>query len=93
MSVPDFALKGKTAIVTGGRRGIGKAIDPSSVKTELGRPTWSDPETLNRIESAIPLWGRLAEVSDIVGAALYLASDAYSYVTGHTILVDAGTNA
>lgn len=69
------------------------AIAPSSVKTELGRPTWSDPETLNRIESAIPLWGRLAEVSDIVGADLYLASDASSYVTGHTILVDAGTNA
>lgn len=26
MSVPDFSLKGKTAIVTGGRRGIGEAI-------------------------------------------------------------------
>lgn len=69
------------------------AIAPSSVKTEFSRPTWSDPEALKRIESAIPLGGRLAEPNDIVGAALFLASDASSYITGHTILVDAGTNA
>ena len=69
------------------------AIAPSTVKTEFSRPTWSDPKTLNRVESTIPLGGRLAEPSDIVGAALFLASDASSYITGHTILVDAGTNA
>ena len=69
------------------------AIAPSTAKTELGRPTWSDPEALNRVVSTIPLGGRLAEPSDIVGVALFLASDASSYITGHTILVDAGTNA
>ena len=69
------------------------AIAPSTVKTELGRLTWSDPEALERVKSTIPLGGRVAEASDIVGTALFLASDASSYITGHTILVDAGTNA
>ena len=69
------------------------AIAPSLVSTELGRATWSSPEILGRVESAIPLGGRMAEPGDIVGAALFLASDASSYITGHTILVDAGTNA
>ncbi len=69
------------------------AIAPSSVRTEMGRVTWSDSEALERIESNIPLGGRLAEPSDIIGTALFLASNASSYITGHTILVDAGTNA
>lgn len=69
------------------------AIAPSTVRTELGRLTWSDPEALKRVESTIPLGGRVAEPSDVVGAALFLASDASSYITGHTILVDAGINA
>ena len=69
------------------------AIAPSLVRTELGRPSWGDPEALKLAESAIPLGGRIAEPRDIVGAALFLACDASSYITGHTILVDAGTNA
>jgi len=68
------------------------AIAPSSVKTETWRPIWSDPEALKQIESNIPL-GRVAEPSDIIGTALFLASDASNYISGHTILVDAGTNA
>lgn len=69
------------------------AIAPSLVSTELGRATWSNPEILKKRLAAIPLWGRMAEPDDIVGAALFLASGASSYITGHTILVDAGTNA
>lgn len=69
------------------------AIAPSLATTELGRLSWGDPEVRKRVESATPLGGRLAEPSDMVGAALFLASDASSYITGHTILVDAGQNA
>ncbi len=68
------------------------AIGPGIVKTELTRALWSDPETLKKFESTIPLGGRWAEPGDIVGAALFLASDASSYITGDTILVDGGAN-
>jgi len=66
------------------------AIAPCLVKTEFSRPSWSDPEYLKQVEATIPL-GRVAETTDLVGAALFLASEASCYVTGHTILVDGGT--
>lgn len=68
------------------------AIAPSIVKTAFSEPLWSEPEALKRVEAEIPL-GRLAEVDDIVGSALFLASDASSYITGHTIVVDGGRQA
>jgi gluconate 5-dehydrogenase len=68
------------------------AIAPSMVKTRFSEPLWRDPETLKEIEAGIPL-GRLAETSDIIGSALFLASDASNYITGHTIVVDGGSSA
>ena len=65
------------------------AIAPGAVRTEMGRRWWSDPERLKQLEARIPL-GRTAEPGDIVGAALFLASDASSYITGDTIVVDGG---
>jgi dehydrogenase/reductase SDR family protein 4 len=74
-----------------GRYGIrANAIAPCLVKTEFSRDSWSDPEFLKQCEASIPL-GRVAETTDLVGAALFLASEASCYVTGHTILVDGGT--
>jgi NAD(P)-dependent dehydrogenase (short-subunit alcohol dehydrogenase family) len=65
------------------------AIAPGLVKTDLSRNDWGDSEIRTQREAATPL-GRLAETSDLVGAALFLASDASSYVSGHTMLVDGG---
>lgn len=68
------------------------AIAPGIVRTEGSESVWGEPETLKRFELAIPL-GRIAEPNDIVGAALFLASDVSSYITGHTIVVDGGVQA
>jgi NAD(P)-dependent dehydrogenase (short-subunit alcohol dehydrogenase family) len=68
------------------------AIAPYLVKTKFSQPLWSDPETLKQLESEIPL-GRLAETGDITGSVLFLASDASSYITGQTIIVDGGLSA
>jgi NAD(P)-dependent dehydrogenase (short-subunit alcohol dehydrogenase family) len=68
------------------------AVAPYIVKTKFSQPLWSEPEALKQIESEIPL-GRLAEPRDIVGSVLFLASDASSYITGQTIIVDGGLSA
>jgi NAD(P)-dependent dehydrogenase (short-subunit alcohol dehydrogenase family) len=76
-----------------GKFGIrANAIAPGMVKTEINQASRSNPEELKRIESAIPL-GRIAETDDLVGAALFLASDASRYITGQTLLVDGGRSA
>jgi NAD(P)-dependent dehydrogenase (short-subunit alcohol dehydrogenase family) len=66
------------------------AVAPYIVKTKFSQPLWGEPEALKRIESGIPV-GRLAEAEDIMGAVLFLASDASSYITGQTIIVDGGS--
>lgn len=64
-------------------------IAPGWIKTKLNEQLWSAPNNLKQIEATIPL-GYLAEPSAVSGAALFLASDASSYITGHTIVVDGG---
>jgi len=64
-------------------------IAPGLVKTEMSKNDWGDPEIRARREAETPL-GRLAETDDLIGAALFLASDASAYVSGHTMLVDGG---
>jgi NAD(P)-dependent dehydrogenase (short-subunit alcohol dehydrogenase family) len=66
------------------------AVAPYIVKTKFSQPLWSEPEALKQIEAEIPV-GRLAETGDIVGAVLFLAADASSYITGQTIIVDGGS--
>ena len=67
------------------------AIAPGIVQTEFSMSLWGDPEIRKQRESMTPL-GRLAEPSDIVRAALFLASDTSSLITGDTIVVDGGIN-
>jgi len=66
------------------------AIAPGDILTPLTRSVVDkDPERRKRMEARIPM-GRLGEVNEVVGAAIYLTSDASRYVTGHTIVVDGG---
>lgn len=65
------------------------AIAPGLIRTELNKVVWSDPERLKQEEARIPL-GRFAEPSEIASVALFLASDAASYITGQTIIADGG---
>lgn len=57
-----------------------------------GTESGQNDEFKRRYSSRIPL-GRMAQAQEIVGALLYLASDASSYVTGQTIAVDGGLEA
>jgi NAD(P)-dependent dehydrogenase (short-subunit alcohol dehydrogenase family) len=67
-------------------------ICPTFIRTPLTAATLDDPERATWIKGKIKL-GRVGEVEDIMGAALYLASDASAMVTGTHLLVDGGWTA
>lgn len=74
-----------------GRHGIRvNAIAPGVVETDLSRANhFNNAESIDKELQEVRL-PRLAKPMDIVGPALFLASDASGYVTGHTIIVDGG---
>jgi NAD(P)-dependent dehydrogenase (short-subunit alcohol dehydrogenase family) len=68
------------------------SIAPTFVNTPLVRSIVNTPEKQQFLVSKIPL-GHMAQVEDIVGAALYLASPAARMVTGASLMVDGGWTA
>ena len=65
------------------------AIAPGAIETDMTKGMLASPEALKGFLAQIPL-GRIGKPEDIAGAALYLASDNASYVTGTTLVVDGG---
>ena len=68
------------------------AIAPGSIEFPGGmwdKRKTSDPQLYNSILRAIP-WGRLGRPEEVANAALFLCSDAASWVTGQTLTVDGG---
>ncbi|MBF9044645.1 SDR family oxidoreductase [Rhodobacterales bacterium HKCCE4037] len=67
-------------------------VCPTFVQTDLTAATFDDPDKLAWVESRIKL-PRISTVEDVMGAVLFLASDASAMVTGTSILVDGGWTA
>ena len=65
------------------------SIAPGWIATDLNASMWGDEGVRKSMEDAIPM-GRLGNAEEIVGPAVFLASDASSFVTGATLLVDGG---
>ncbi len=93
---PYAATKGGIAIMTKSfatewaPHGITvNALGPAYTETGLTRAFLLDEERRRKITATIPM-GRLGTPEDLVGAAVFLCSDAASFVTGQTLYVDGG---
>jgi gluconate 5-dehydrogenase len=97
--VPYTAAKGGAKMLTKGmavewgKHGIRvNGIGPGYFATELNQALIADKKFSAWVEGRTPL-GRWGELDELVGAAIFLASDAASYVTGHILYVDGGMTA
>ena len=90
-----FAVEGFTkamAIEFGPHNIRINTICPTFILTELTQPTFDDPDKRAWVLDKIKL-GRAGDVKDIMGAAVYLASDAAALVTGTAVMIDGGWTA
>jgi NAD(P)-dependent dehydrogenase (short-subunit alcohol dehydrogenase family) len=65
------------------------AIAPGVIKTRFAEALWGNPEILDRVLAQNPM-GRIGVPEEVAAAALFLASDAASYVNGEVLVVDGG---
>jgi dehydrogenase/reductase SDR family protein 4 len=64
-------------------------VAPALIETRFSEALWKNPEILSGYLKSTPL-GRTGQPEEVVGAVVYLSSDASSYVTGQTLLLDGG---
>ena len=66
-------------------------VGPGFTLTELARPLWEDNPEMNAWRTDNTPAKRLGAPEDMVGACIFLASDAASFISGQTLYVDGGT--
>jgi gluconate 5-dehydrogenase len=96
---PYTATKGAVKMLTKGmaidwgKHGIRvNGLGPGYFRTPLNAALVADESFSTWLTTRTPL-GRWGEVEELVGAAVFLASDASSFVTGHVLYVDGGVTA
>ncbi|RVT85707.1 SDR family oxidoreductase [Rhodobacteraceae bacterium CCMM004] len=83
----------KAMAIEWGRHGIRvTTLCPTFIRTPLTEGTFADPDRRAWLEDKIKL-GRVGELTDIMGAVVFLASDAAALVTGTPLMVDGGWTA
>ena len=94
-SASKFAMEGFTrgmALELGPMGVRVNTICPTFIETDLTRPTLSDPAMRDWILDKVAL-GRIGRVEDVMGAVVFLASDASALVTGASLMLDGGWTA
>jgi NAD(P)-dependent dehydrogenase (short-subunit alcohol dehydrogenase family) len=86
----DSQLARNLAVEWGAKNVRVNCIAPGIVRTDFAKALYENPQIHKMAVAHYPL-GRLGEVEDIAGAAVFLAARAGAFVTGQTIVVDGGT--
>jgi NAD(P)-dependent dehydrogenase (short-subunit alcohol dehydrogenase family) len=85
----DFQLARNLAVEYGPDNVRVNCIAPGLIKTDFAKALWDNPETLALATANTPL-RRIGQPDEIAGAAVFLASAAGSFTTGHGLVVDGG---
>jgi NAD(P)-dependent dehydrogenase (short-subunit alcohol dehydrogenase family) len=85
----DLQLARNLAVELGPHNVRINCIAPGLIRTDFARALWEDAENLKERNARTPL-GRIGEADEIAGAAVLLAAQAGSYITGQTIVIDGG---
>ncbi|MBV8298919.1 MAG: SDR family oxidoreductase [Candidatus Eremiobacteraeota bacterium] len=85
----DLQLVRNLAVEWGPKNVRVNAIAPAIVRTDFARKLWEDPDVYASATRAYPL-RRIGEPDEVAGPAVFLASNAGSFVTGTVLMVDGG---
>jgi NAD(P)-dependent dehydrogenase (short-subunit alcohol dehydrogenase family) len=86
----DMQLARNLAIEWGPKNVRINTLAPGIIRTDFAKALYENPAIYKQAVGQYPL-GRLGEVDDVSGAAVFLASPAGAFVTGQTITIDGGT--
>ncbi|MDE0980523.1 MAG: glucose 1-dehydrogenase [Gammaproteobacteria bacterium] len=85
----DMQIARNLAVEWGPKNIRVNCIAPGLIKTDFAKALWENPEIYEATVSKYPL-RRIGEPDEIAGAAVFLASNAGSFTTGQTIVIDGG---
>lgn len=85
----DMQMARNLAVEWGPRNIRVNCIAPGLIRTDFARALWENPETYAATVAKYPL-RRIGEPDEIAGAAIFLASQAGSFTTGQTFVIDGG---
>ena len=91
-SVTKAGLIMRTTVMAREMGGSGVRVNcicPGVIRTQLSRALWEDEKAAKKYLARKAL-GRIGEVDEVVGAAIYFASEASSFTTGAVLQVDGG---
>jgi NAD(P)-dependent dehydrogenase (short-subunit alcohol dehydrogenase family) len=86
----DFQLARNLAAEFGPAQVRVNCIAPGLIRTDFAKALWENPKTLQAVTMHTPMQ-RIGEPEEIAGAAVFLAADASTFMTGQAIVVDGGS--